>query len=208
MLETFVQHLAGRAGEEIEQIAALLQCQPAQDVGALECIHGLADRRRAKTVEHIGRRAQHELPEHVGDLFQLARKSVERVCVMGAQPCDGRLRPSFTGEEITAVGRGQEILRAPLDDPQALLGQLEVTGHLRIEQAHGVGSDRIAEARMKLLRDRGPANHLAALDHVHAQAGHREIGRAGQAVVASADDDDVGFDHEGAKLFHIHSGTV
>ncbi|MGY4439882.1 hypothetical protein ACVW04_002664 [Bradyrhizobium sp. LM2.3] len=59
---------------------------------------------------------------------------------------------------------------------------------------------------MKLLRDRGPADHLAALDHAHAQAGHREIGRAGQAVMASADDDDVGFDHKGVKLFHIHSG--
>ncbi|MGY4439881.1 hypothetical protein ACVW04_002663 [Bradyrhizobium sp. LM2.3] len=57
VLETFVQHLAGRSGEEIKQIAALLQRQPPQDVGALECIHGLADRRRAKTVEHIGRRA-------------------------------------------------------------------------------------------------------------------------------------------------------
>ena len=107
--------------------------------------------------------------------------------------------PALAGEEIAAVGRGQEILRAPLDDPQALLGEPQVADDLRIEQAHSVGRDRVAEARMKLLRDRGAADHLAALDDAHAQARHREIGRAGEAVMASADDDDVGFAHEGFK---------
>ncbi|MET3281015.1 hypothetical protein ABIF43_006504 [Bradyrhizobium japonicum] len=48
---------------------------------------------------------------------------------------------------------------------------------------------------MKLLRDRRSADHLATLDHAHAQPRHREIGRAGEAVMASADDDDVGFGH-------------
>ena len=44
---------------------------------------------------------------------------------------------------------------------------------------------------MEFLGHRGAADHLAALDHLHAQAGHREIGRAGEAVMPRADDDDV-----------------
>ena len=39
--------------------------------------------------------------------------------------------------------------------------------------------------------------HLAALDQLHAQAGHREIGRAGEAVMPRADDDNV-------RVCHVH----
>ncbi len=53
---------------------------------------------------------------------------------------------------------------------------------------------------MKLLRHRGPADHLGALDHAYAQARHREIGRTGEAVMASADDDDVGLGHGAFRL--------
>ena len=149
-----------------------------------------------KLAEQVRRRAQHELPQHVGDVLELARKPVERIGIARAEPRDGCLGPAFAGEEIVAVRGRQEILRAPLDHAQALLGEAQIADDLRVEQAHGVGRDRVAEARMKLLRDRRPADHLAALDHVHAQARHREIGRAGEAVMASADDDDVGFGHE------------
>src|SRR5216683_623835 len=48
---------------------------------------------------------------------------------------------------------------------------------------------------MEFLRHRGAAHHLAALDHLHAQAGHRQIGRAGEAVMARADNDNVGLCH-------------
>ena len=48
---------------------------------------------------------------------------------------------------------------------------------------------------MKFLRHRGAADHLAALDDLHAQPGHREIGRAGEAVMSGADDDNVGLCH-------------
>jgi hypothetical protein len=48
---------------------------------------------------------------------------------------------------------------------------------------------------MEFLRHRGAADHLAALDNFHAQAGHREIGRAGEAVMPRTDDDNVGFVH-------------
>ena len=41
----------------------------------------------------------------------------------------------------------------------------------------------------------GAAGDLAAVDHGHAQPGHRQIGRAGEAVMARADDQYVGFGH-------------
>ena len=112
-----------------------------------------------------------------------------------AELCHRCLRAALAGQEIAAVGRGQEILRAALDDAQAVIGELQVGDDLRIEQADGVGGHRIAEAGMEFLGHRGAADHLAALDHFHAQAGHREIGRAGEAVMARPDDDNVGLVH-------------
>ena len=112
-----------------------------------------------------------------------------------AEFCHGLPGAAFAGQEIAAVGGGQEILRAALDDAQAVIGQLQVGDDLRVEQADGVGRDRIAEAGMKFLGHRGAADHLAALDHLHAQARHREIGRAGEAVMPRPDDDDVRFVH-------------
>ena len=65
---------------------------------------------------------------------------------------------------------------------------------------------------MEFLRHRRAADHLAALDHLHAQAGHREIGRAGEAVMPRADDDDVRFVscllQEGLMLTVIPGGAV
>mgnify|MGYP003694247807 CR=1 FL=1 len=63
---------------------------------------------------------------------------------------------------------------------------------------------------MKFLRHRRAADHLAALDHL-SQPGHREIGRAGEAVMARADDDNVGFCHgrfKNVAVDYRHSGMV
>ena len=103
---------------------------------------------------------------------------------------------AFAGQQIAAVGRGQKILRAALDDAQAVIVQFQIGDDLRVEQADGVGRDRIAEARMKFFRHRGAADHLAALDHLYAQSGHREIGRASEAVVPRADDDNISLSHD------------
>ena len=48
---------------------------------------------------------------------------------------------------------------------------------------------------MKFLGHGGAADRLAALDHFDPQARHREIGRAGEAVMPRTDDDDVRFVH-------------
>ncbi len=44
---------------------------------------------------------------------------------------------------------------------------------------------------MEFLGHGGAADRLAALDHFYAQAGHREIGGAGEAVMPRPDDDNV-----------------
>jgi hypothetical protein len=124
---------------------------------------------------------------------------------MCAELRDRIQRAALAGDEMAAVRRRQEILRAALDDAQAMLGQLEIRNHLGIEQADGVGRHRVAEARVKFLGHRGAAHHLAPLDHGHAQAGASEIGRAGKAVMARADDDDVGLVHLQQRLILINA---
>ncbi len=74
--------------------------------------------------------------------------------------------------------------------------KLEVADDRRVQERDGVGGDRIAEAGMKLLGDRRPADLRAALEHRHFEAGHCEIGGGDEAVVTAADDDDVR--HQGA----------
>ena len=44
---------------------------------------------------------------------------------------------------------------------------------------------------MEFLGDRGAAQHAAALEHAHLEAGAGEVRGAGEAVVAAADDDGV-----------------
>ena len=77
-----------------------------------------------KDFDEVGRRAQHQLPQHVGDILQLARESVDMRRVAFAEFCHGGLGAALAGEEMAAVGSGQEILRAALDDFQAVIGQL------------------------------------------------------------------------------------
>ena len=69
--------------------------------------------------------------------------------------------------------------------------QLEIADHDRIEQAHGVGCDRVAKARMELLGDRRAADDCILLQHDDAQTRARQIRGAGQPVVASTNDGNV-----------------
>ena len=173
-------------------------------------IESLADRARAKALDEVRRRAQHEGAQHVGDLLEFAAEGVDPVGVAFAEFGDRFMGAAFAGQQIAAIGGGQEILRAALDDAQAMLAQFQVGNDLRVEQADGIGRDRIAETRMKFLGHRRAADHLAALDHFHAQAGHRQIGRAGEAVMPGADDDNVRLCHVCFKniIESRHSGAM
>ena len=60
-----------------------------------------------------------------------------------------------------------------------------------MQQAHQIAEDGELEAGHDLLRHRGAADHVPALEHERLQAGASEIGAAGQPVVAAPDDDGV-----------------
>ena len=120
-LEAVVQHLAGRAREQIEQAALLLQRKPAQDVGGAQRVEGFADRADAKAFDDVRRRAQHELAQHVGDRLQFAREGIDPAGVAFAEFCHRLMGAAFAGQQIAAVGGGEEILRAAFDDPQAVI---------------------------------------------------------------------------------------
>ncbi len=194
-LEPLVQHLAGRAREQIEQAALLFQRQFAQDVGGAERVERLAHCADPERFHQVRRRAQHQLAQHIRDLFQLAGKTVDPLRVAHAEFCHGLMGAAFAGQKIAAVGCGQKVLRLAFDHPQAVLGQFQVRRDLRVQQTDGVGRDRISKTGMKRFGHRGAAFDLAAVDQCHAQPGHREVRRASEAVMARADDQDVGFGH-------------
>ncbi len=126
VFEPLVEHLAGRAREQIEQAALLLQRQPAQDIGGAERVEGFADRTDTKALDHVRRRAQYQLTQHVGDLFQLPSERIEAIGVPRAEFCQGLPGAAFAGQQVAAIGRGQEILRAAFDHPQAMVGQFQI----------------------------------------------------------------------------------
>ena len=126
VLEAIVQHFAGRTREQIEQAAVLLQRKPAQDVRGSECIEGLTDRAGAEPLDNVGRRAQHELAQHVGNRLKFARERVDTIGIAFAELCNRSMSAAFACQQIAAVGGGQEILRAAFDDPQAVIMQFEI----------------------------------------------------------------------------------
>jgi hypothetical protein len=76
-----------------------------------------------------------------------------------------------------------------------MLVQLQITDDLGLQQAHGVGRGRVAEAGMEFLRNRSAAYHAAPLQNAHAQARHAEIGGTGQPVVTGSDYDGIEIGH-------------
>ena len=76
-------------------------------------------------------------------------------------------------------------------DLQAVARQLQIAEDLGPQQAAHVGAVRVDPALLDLAADRRAADPRVALEHQHLEAGAREIGGIGQAVVAGADDDGI-----------------
>ncbi len=100
------------------------------------------------------------------------------------------------GDEIAPLARGNEVLHPAFDDLEPMLVQAQVMNDLRIEQAHRIGGDRIAKAGTKLLGDSRAPDDMPAFEDLNGEARHRQISRAGEAVVAAPDDDDIIGVHE------------
>ena len=84
---------------------------------------------------------------------------------------------------------------APLDDAQPVVVQLQVRNDLGLQQAHGVGGGRVTKARMEFLGDASAPDHTTPLENADAQSRHRQIGRAGETIVAGADYDRIEIRH-------------
>ena len=70
-------------------------------------------------------------------------------------------------------------------------GESELFDNERMQQAGEIGAGRHPDARERLFDGAGAADALACFEDEDALAGAREIGGAGEAVVAGADDDGV-----------------
>ena len=79
---------------------------------------------------------------------------------------------------------------------------------LGCKETDRVGGGRVAEARMEFLRHAGAADNAAPLDNAHAQARHAEIGRAGEPIMAGADDNGVKVGHRNQSMPWSQHGRV
>jgi hypothetical protein len=99
-------------------------------------------------------------------------------------------QPAAAGEQVIAVA-GQEIVELAEDNLQPVPLQLQVADDLRVEQANGVAGGAVAEAGQELVGDGRAADIGRRLQDGDLQPLPGQIISAGQAVVASADDDRV-----------------
>jgi hypothetical protein len=102
---------------------------------------------------------------------------------------DLKLRAPRADLQIMRLVQRQEVSQRPLDDAQAVAGQVHVADDFRVQQRHGVGRHRVAKARVELLGHRRAADHAALLQHRHLQSGARQVPGTDQAIVAASDDD-------------------
>ena len=105
-----------------------------------------------------------------------------------ARDLPARLGVIARAEQMVAVGHRCERA-VQRDDFEIVLRQLEIADHFRSQQADDVGAYGIFKPRIDLLGHSGAAEHMAPFQDEDFFTGFGEIGGAGQAVVATADDD-------------------
>ena len=108
---------------------------------------------------------------------------------------DAAFGATFGDEQMPAVQRGKEILRAAFDDLQTVSDEAKIRDDLGVQQTHAVGRHRVAEPGAKLLRDGGSTHHRSSFDHLDFESRHTEVGGASQPIVTRTDDDDVVYLH-------------
>ena len=109
-------------------------------------------------MRQVWRCLQDEFAQEIDRRVDFAVERLIAFGVTGAQLRDLAGGPPFAREDVAAVRRRQKILGPPLDDLQPVVVEAQVLDHLWVEQADGVGRDRVAEAGVKLLRNRRAAD--------------------------------------------------
>ena len=196
-LEPLVEHVAGGAGEKLDEVALPFEVERTQTVSDFGGVHEGAEL-SAKPLPRlqIGRRVQRERTQHIRQAFETRLVSVEPSGVVSGKLGHLVFRPPRAHLQIAPVGQGQEIRQRAFDDAEPMTIKLKVADDCRVQKRDGVGGDRIAEAGVKFLGDRRAADLCAPLEHGDFKAGHGEIGRRDEAIVTAADHDDVR--HQGA----------
>ena len=125
-----VEIVAGRIGEEIEQLALQVQPKMAQAVRDAARLDEFGNRGERMSLNDIGRRFQRKRAQHIGDCFKPRRIGVDPLGVARGKLRDLVARPAAAGFQITPVIQREEIRNAPLDDAQAMFGKPQVCDHL------------------------------------------------------------------------------
>ncbi len=94
--------------------------------------------------------------------------------------------------EVVAAGHGSERA-VERQDFESVAREVEVANDFRAQQRDHVGAHRELETRVDLFGDGGASEHVAALEHENFFAGLGEVGGVDEAVMASADHDDIVF---------------
>ena len=192
-LEPLVEDIAGRTGEELDEIALPFEPERTQAV----CDFGRVEEAReaggeALSGREVGGRLERERAQDVGQALEPRLVGVEPFGVAGGE--FRHLRPGAPRRdlEVASIGQGQEIRQRALDQLEAVAMEVEIADDCRAQKRDRIGGDGIAEAGMEFLRRRRAADLRPALEHRDFEPGGGEIGGGDKAVVAAADDDDVG----------------
>jgi len=179
------EDLAGALGEQIQQVAPHGERQPLQAASDLPCPQPIA-----RAASDVRRRLEEERAQHAGNPVEHCVIGRERRRVLGREAPDLGLRrgQAATDLEVIPVGERKKIGERALDDGQSVRREIEIADHLGIQQADRVARGRIAKARMEFFGNCGPADDAPALENRHLQPAGGEIARAGEAIVAAADD--------------------
>jgi hypothetical protein len=90
-------------------------------------------------------------------------------------------------------------LGAALDHAQTMIVQSQFTNDSGLQKAERVCGRGVAEPRVELLRDTRAAHYLSAFLNVDLKAGHGQIGRTSQPIMASANYNYIEIDHDSAQ---------
>ncbi len=187
--EPAIEQVARAAGQEGVQGALHLARQAEPAARELEqhgqCAQAGARIRRCQ-VQHFAQHGDQGVQHRAirGQAFRIGRRE-------GLQRCLG---PGCVVADLerAAVGQRNEIEQRSRPDAQAMLGEAQLAEHLGRQQAHRVARRGVAKAGVEHLGDRGTTHHRTRLEHAHAQTAPCKVAGTDEAVVAGADDDDVG----------------
>ena len=186
--EPVIEQVRGALREQRQQVAPRFHVETLEAEAEAQC-----RKRITPAAAGIGRRLQHHCAQHVGQALDHRREGGQACGIARREARDFALRARDIGADaqVRTLAQRQEVGDRPRQYPQAVLGEPQVAQHLGLQQAHGVGSDRVAESGMKLRRHRRAAQDRPALEHQRLQAGACQIAGCDQAVMAATHDDHV-----------------